>query len=80
MRMPDGFSAERIQELRTASPSTGIVVTTLHADETFAVEARRAGAIGFVLVDSADRELVEAVRCAGHGRPYTSPRVRRAVA
>ena len=80
LRMPHGFSAERIRRLRTASPATEIVVTTMHVNEAFATEAHRAGAIGFVLADSADRELVEAVRRAAHGLPYTSPRVRRAAA
>jgi two-component system, NarL family, invasion response regulator UvrY len=80
LRMPDGFSAERIGRLRTLSPSTEIVVTTMHMDEVFADQARRAGALGFVVADSADRELVEAVRRAARGLPYTSPRVRYAVA
>ncbi len=80
LRMPDGFSAERLKQLRAMSPATEIVVTTMHVNEAFATEAHRAGAIGFVLGDSADRELVEAVRHAGLGLPYTSPRVRRAVA
>lgn len=80
LRMPDGFSAERIKRLQTLSPATAIVVTTMHMNEAFAIEAVRAGAIGFVVADSADRELVEAVRRAVRGLSYTSPRVRRAVA
>lgn len=80
LRMPDGFSAERIKRLRAASPPTGVVVTTMQVDEAFVTEALRAGAIGFVLADSADRELVEAVRRANRGLVYISPRVRRAVA
>jgi two-component system, NarL family, response regulator NreC len=80
LRMPHGFSAQRIQRLRAASPGTEIVVTTMHVSEAFASEALRAGAIGFVVADSADRELVEAVRRAVRGLVYASPRVRRAVA
>lgn len=80
LRMPDGFSAKRIKRLRTASPGTQIVVTTMHANAAFATEALRAGAIGFVVADSADRELVEAVRRAARDLPYASPRLRRAVA
>ena len=80
LRMPDGFSAERIKLLRALSPGTEIVVTTMHVDQAFAAEAHRAGAIGFVVADGADRELVEAVRRASRGLAYTSPRVRRAVA
>lgn len=80
LRMPDGFSAERIQRLRTLSPAAEIVVTTMQDGRGFAIEAHAAGAIGFVLADTADRELVDAVRRAGRGAGYTSPRVRRAVA
>jgi DNA-binding NarL/FixJ family response regulator len=50
----------------------------MHVSETFATEALRAGAVGFVVADSADRELVEAVRRARRGLVYTSPRIRRA--
>jgi len=80
LRMAGGFSAERIKRLRALSPNTEIVVTTMHVNETFAIEALRAGAIGFVVADSADGELVEAVRRASRGLVYTSPRIRRAVA
>ena len=80
LRMPDGFSAERILRLRALSPRTEIVVTTMHVNETFATEARRAGAVGFVLADSADRELVEAVRRPSRGLAFTSPRIRFAAA
>ena len=80
LRMPDGFSAERIKRLRAASPATEIVVTTMHVNEAFATAALGAGAIGFVLADSADRELVDAVRRANRGLAYTSPRITRAVA
>ena len=56
LRMPHGFSPERIERLRTASPGTEIVVaTTMHVNEAFANEALRAGAIGFVVADSGSR-------------------------
>ncbi len=80
LRMPNGFSAERIRRLRALSPSTEIVATTMHEDPIFATQAHRAGAIGFVLADAADLELPEAVRRAARGVGYTSPRVTRAAA
>src|ERR1700744_4162076 len=54
LRMPGRFSAERIRRLRSLSPGSEIVVTTMHLSEAFANEALRAGAIAFVLADSAD--------------------------
>jgi DNA-binding NarL/FixJ family response regulator len=80
LRMPDGFSPERIRRLRTLSPATEIVVTTMYANTTLATEALRAGAAGFVLADCAERELVDAVRHAVRGLSYTSPRLRCALA
>jgi DNA-binding NarL/FixJ family response regulator len=80
LRMPDGFSAERIKRLRGLSPSTEIVVTTMHADPIFATQAHGAGAIGFVLADAADLELPEAVQGAARGLAYTSPSIGRAAA
>jgi DNA-binding NarL/FixJ family response regulator len=80
LRMPGGFSAERIKRLRKLSPSTEIVVTTMHADPIFATQAHRAGALGFVLAEAADVELPAAVRRAARGLGYTSPRIEREAA
>ena len=48
--------------LPRASPDTAIVVLTMQDDPAFAREALRAGALGYVLKEAADDELVEAVR------------------
>ncbi len=80
LRMPDGSRAATIERLRRVSPTTAVVVTTMQENELYATRALRAGALGFVLVDTADRELADAVRSAAHGHVYLSPRVRRAVA
>jgi DNA-binding NarL/FixJ family response regulator len=74
LRLP-GSSAERMQRLRERSPRTEVVVMTMTANRMFADAAFRDGAIGFVLTDSADVELCEAVRRAARGLPYTSPRL-----
>ena len=44
----------------------------------YAEEALRAGAVGFVLKDTADAELGDAIRKAAAGDYYTSPRMRSA--
>jgi len=75
LRMPDGSSTDVVRGLRTQAPSTRIVVITMHEGHAFARQAHQAGALGFVLKDTADDELPEAVRRAARGEPYTSPRV-----
>lgn len=73
--MPNGSSIEVIRRLREQEPRTEVVVLTMEDSPGFAQQALDAGAIGFVLKDSADTELPEAVRRAAHGEEYVSPRV-----
>jgi DNA-binding NarL/FixJ family response regulator len=76
LRMPDGSGTESIERLHALAPATALVVTTMHENELYATRALRAGALGFVLADTADRELAEAVRRAAHGLVYRSPRIK----
>ena len=58
-----------------SSPATQIVVLTMQDDPAFAREAMRAGAVGYVLKEAADTELVGAVRDAARGTTYLHPRL-----
>ena len=59
--------------IRAESPDTQIVVLTMQQEPAFAREALGAGAIGYVLKEAADDELVEAVRRAAAGESYLNP-------
>ena len=73
LNMPGESSLSAIPRLRETAPETAIVVLTMQNDPAFAREALRAGAIGYVLKEAADSELVHAVRLASAGRTYLSP-------
>ncbi|MFZ1993885.1 MAG: response regulator transcription factor [Solirubrobacteraceae bacterium] len=75
LSMPDGSSLTAIPRMREASPETAIVVLTMEDEPRFAREALRAGALGFVLKDAADSELVTAVRAALEGKRYLNPQL-----
>jgi two-component system, NarL family, response regulator NreC len=64
-----------IRQLRARFPETKVVVLTMEESPLFAQHAIEAGAIGFVVKDRADTELVTAVRRAARGEEYVSPRV-----
>jgi two-component system response regulator NreC len=75
LAMRSGSSIEAIRWLRERVPATEIVVLKMDESAAFAQHAIDAGAIGFVMKDTADDELAEAVRCAARRREYVSPRV-----
>jgi two-component system response regulator NreC len=75
LNMPGGSSLEAIPVIREESPETQIVVLTMQQEPAFAREALGAGALGYVLKEAADEELVEAVRNAAAGERYLNPRL-----
>jgi len=75
VNMPEGSSLPLIPEFQKASPDTAVVVLTMQNDPAFAREALRAGALGYVLKQSAGTELVDAVRAAVAGETYLNPKL-----
>jgi two-component system response regulator NreC len=73
LNMPGEPSLPAIPRIREAIPDTQIVVLTMQEEPAFAREALRGGALGYVLKEAADAELVEAVRAAADGRTYLNP-------
>ncbi len=75
LRMPvmDGVSATR--RLRAESPEAQIVVLTTFDDDDSILDAVRAGALGYLLKDTASDELANAVRRAAKGESILTPRV-----
>jgi two-component system response regulator NreC len=75
LNMPGGSSLEAIPRLRESAPDTAIVVLTMQDDPAFARRALQDGALGFVLKEAADEELLEAIRLAANGDTYLNPRL-----
>jgi two-component system response regulator NreC len=75
LNMPGGSALDAIPQLRESTPESAIVVLTMQDDPAFARQALQNGALGFVLKEAADEELLEAVRLAAHGQTYLNPRL-----
>jgi two-component system, NarL family, response regulator NreC len=73
LNMPGDPTLPAIPSFMEAVPETRVVVLTMQSDPAFAREALRAGALGYVLKEAADSELVQAVRLAAEGRTYLNP-------
>jgi len=81
LNMPgDLTSLDAIPQVSERSPGTSVVVLTMQEDPSFARTALQAGARGYVLKDSANTELVAAVRRAAAGETYLAPRLGAALA
>jgi two-component system response regulator NreC len=70
--MPGIEGPEATRQIRTAVPSAKIIALSMHSDRRFVSEMVRAGALGYLVKDSAFEELSQAVRTVIGNRPYFS--------
>jgi two-component system response regulator NreC len=75
LNMPGGSSLAAIPVVLEEAPDTAIVVLTMQNDPSFARQALQAGALGFVLKEAADAELLDALHLAADGETYLNPRL-----
>jgi len=75
--MPGLNGIEATAEILRAHPGCKVVALSMHSDETYVLRCLRAGARGYVLKESAEGELIEAIHALLAGRRYFSPKVSR---
>jgi DNA-binding NarL/FixJ family response regulator len=73
--MPRLTGLQAAQELAARRPGLRLLVLSMHENEQFVFEALRAGASGYVLKTTADRDLVAACRAALRGEAFLYPSV-----
>jgi DNA-binding NarL/FixJ family response regulator len=75
--MPGLSGLEAVRQLRKRRFGGIAIFLTVLGDKTLIEEAQKAGAKGYVLKSSADRDLVDAIHAVVAGRLYVSPALRR---
>ena len=73
--MPQLNGIDATHQIRKVSPSTRVIILSMHADETYVIRALAAEAKGYILKDSAEVDLLPALHNVAQGRPYFSPKV-----
>ncbi len=73
--MPELSGLDATLALATDDGPPRIIVLSMHASSEYVFEAFRAGARGYLVKESAGREVVEAIREVCRGRRYVSPRI-----
>ena len=73
MPLLNGIEATR-QIVRRAS-DVRVLVLSMYADEAYVTQVMQAGAVGYLLKDSADTDLTQAVTAVAQGKSFFSPAI-----
>ena len=71
--MPGGGGIKAIGRIRQESPTTRVLVLTMHDVPAYLRSALAAGASGYVVKSAADSELLSAIRSVHRGRTVLDP-------
>lgn len=77
--MPDLNGLEATQEIHELYPSMQVVILSMYSTTEHVFRALQAGALGYVLKESAGKEVVEAVRAVAGGHRFLSHKLVEAV-
>ncbi|OGC00571.1 MAG: hypothetical protein A3G35_00350 [candidate division NC10 bacterium RIFCSPLOWO2_12_FULL_66_18] len=77
MPLLNGIDAAR--EILKVSPSTKVILLTVHTEDQYVLEALRARVKGYVLKTQVAEDLVQAIREVLRGSTYLSPGISQAV-
>ena len=77
--MPRLTGLQAAREISGQHPDTRVLMLSMHDNEEYLFDALAAGAAGYVLKTSVDRDLVDACRAAMRGEPFLYPRAVRAI-
>jgi len=73
LQMPGMNGLEVLRQVRIGTPSTRVIIFSMHAEDTYVHEVLDAGASGYVLKDADALAIVHAIRMALRGERYLSP-------
>ncbi len=70
VKMPKLTGLQATREIRAQAPETAVLILSMHDDERYLEEARKAGAAGYVLKAQADTDLLAAIAAVRRGEPF----------
>ena len=73
--MPQLNGIDAAAQIKKHEPNVGIVMLSMHCDETFLLRALSAGANGYLLKDAAETDLLQAVRAVAGKKMFFSPAI-----
>jgi len=77
--MPRLNGVEAVQQIHRKGAGVQVLVLSMYADEAYVTRAVRAGASAYLLKDSADTDLIQAITAVSQGKSFFSPAVARII-
>ena len=75
--MPNLNGIDAARQIHARHPAVALVILSMNAGEEYVLRALKSGVKGYVLKDSAEADLITAVRAARKGQSFFSPAVGR---
>jgi DNA-binding NarL/FixJ family response regulator len=75
--MPHLNGVEAARQIVNQLPQTAVAILSMHSDESYVIRSLKAGARAYLLKDSAEADLIEAIRAISAGKSFFSPAVRK---
>src|SRR5437763_5790342 len=73
--MPLLNGIDAAEQIGRANDQIGVIMLTMHADEGYLLRALNAGVRGYLLKESAEEDLLRAVKAVSEGKPFFSPAI-----
>ena len=73
--MPNLNGNEAAQQITAKHKSVGVIMLSMHSDEAYVLRALKAGAKGYLLKESAESDLIAAIRAVHQGKAFFSPAI-----
>ena len=75
--MPGMNGIEATRRITDVRPRCGVLILSMHQDESYILRALKAGAKGYLLKDSLRADLLEAIRAVAQGRSFVTRKIGR---
>jgi two-component system, NarL family, response regulator NreC len=75
--MPNLNGIEATRRIVTSRPKTAVVILSMHTAEGYVVRSMKAGVRAYLLKDSAEADLIAAIRAISQGKSFFSPAIRK---
>jgi two-component system response regulator NreC len=73
--MPILNGIEAARQISAKFPNTAIVFLSMHSDESYVLKALKSGARAYLLKDSAEYDLIAAIKAVSEGKAFFSPAI-----